>query len=122
MFATLTGFEKHDGLETGKLCGINSEGLEAAEDLLQEPQVQTGVAGFALHAGAEVRQGQQRAAVQRQWPLDGTEQEELAPRLLQQDDLWTQQQSLTKRNAQDVKQPDLLDSYSSKDNNYIKRC
>lgn len=83
----LTWFKKHNGLETGKLCGIHGEGLEAAEGLLQEPQVQTGVAGLALHAGAEVGQGQQRAAVQRQRPLDGTEQEELAPRLLQQDHL-----------------------------------
>lgn len=83
----LTWLEEHDGLEAGELCGIDGEGLEAAEDLLQEAQVQAGVAGFSLHAGAEVRQGEQRAAVQRQRPLDGTQQEELAPRLLQQDHL-----------------------------------
>lgn len=32
----LTWLEEHNGFEAGKLCGINSEGLEAAEDLLQE--------------------------------------------------------------------------------------
>lgn len=90
----LTWLEEHDGLETGKLSGINGEGLEAAEDLLQETQVQAGVAGLSLHAGAEVRQREQRAAVQRQRPLDGTEQEELAPRLLQQDHLVGHEQSL----------------------------
>ncbi|TNN53177.1 hypothetical protein EYF80_036638 [Liparis tanakae] len=78
---------EHDGLEAGELSGIDGEGLEAAEDLLQEAQVQAGVAGLALHAGAEVGQREQRAAVQRQRPLDGTEQEQLAPRLLQQDHL-----------------------------------
>lgn len=83
----LTWLEEHDGLEAGELCGIDSEGLEAAEDLLQEAQVQAGVAVFSLHAGAEVGQGEKRAAVQRQGPLDGAEQEELAPRLLQQDHL-----------------------------------
>lgn len=83
----LTWLEEHDGLEAGKLCGVDGKGLEAAEDLLQEAQVQAGVAGFALHAGAKVRQGEQRAAVQRQRPLDGTEKEELAPGLLQQDHL-----------------------------------
>ncbi len=84
---SLTWLEEHDGLEAGKLSGIDSEGLEAAEDFLQEAQVQAGVAGFPLHAGAEVWQREQRAALQRQRPLDGTEQEELAPRLLQQDHL-----------------------------------
>lgn len=88
----LTWFEEHDGLEAGELSGIDGEGLEAAEDLLQEAQVQAGVAGFTLHARAKVRQGEQRAAVQRQRPLDGTEQEELAPRLLQQDHLEAHEQ------------------------------
>lgn len=83
----LTWLEKHDGLETGELSGVNREGLEAAEDLLQEAQVQAGVTGFTLHAGAEVWQREQRAALQWQRPLDGTEQEEFAPRLLQQDHL-----------------------------------
>lgn len=84
---TLTWLEQHDGLEAGELCGVDSEGLEAAEGLLQEAQVQGGVAGFALHAGAKVRQGEQRAALQRERPLDGAEQKQLAPRLLQQDHL-----------------------------------
>ena len=83
----LTWLEEHDGLEAGEFCGIYGERLEAAEDFLQEAQVQAGVAGFALHAGAEVGQREQRAAVQGQRPLDGTEQEELTPRLLQQDHL-----------------------------------
>lgn len=52
----LTWLEKHNGLEAGKLSGIDSKGLEAAEDLLQEAQVQACVAGFSLHAGAEVWQ------------------------------------------------------------------
>lgn len=90
----LTWLEQHDGLQAGELSGIDSEGLEAAEDLLQEAQVQACVAGLPLHAGAEVRQGEQRAAVQRQRPLDGTEQEELAPRLLQQDHLVDKRQNL----------------------------
>lgn len=86
-FQTLTWLKQHDGLEAGELGGIDGEGLEAAEDLLQEAQVQAGVAALALDAGAEVGQGEQRTAVQRQRPLDGAEQEELAPRLLQQDHL-----------------------------------
>lgn len=86
-YQLLTWLEEHDGLEAGELGGVDGEGLEAAEDLLQEAKVQAGVAGFSLHAGAEVRQREQRAAVQRQRPLDGTEQEEFAPRLLQQDHL-----------------------------------
>lgn len=84
---TLTWLKQHDGLEAGELGGVDGEGLEAAEDLLQEAQVQAGVAALGLDAGAEVGQGQQRTAVQRQGPLDGAEQEELAPRLLQQDHL-----------------------------------
>lgn len=84
----LTWLEEHDGLEAGELSGVDGQSLEAAEDLLQEPQVQAGVAGLPLHAGAEVRQGEQRAAVQGQRPLDGTQEEELAPRLLQQDHLF----------------------------------
>lgn len=87
-----TWLEEHDGLEAGEFCGIYGECLEAAEDFLQEAQVQAGVAGFALHAGAEVGQREQRAAVQRQRPLDGTEQKELTPRLLQQDHLQGDQQ------------------------------
>lgn len=87
MVQRLTWLEEHDGLEAGELGGVDGERLEAAEHLLQEAQVQAGVAGLALHAGAEVGQGEQRRAVQGQRPLDGTEQEELAPRLLQQDHL-----------------------------------
>lgn len=83
----LTWFEEHDGLEAGELGGVNGESLEAAEGFLQEAQVQAGVAGLSLHAWAEIGQREQRAAVQRQRPLDGTQQEELAPRLLQQDHL-----------------------------------
>lgn len=83
----LTWLKEHDGLEAGELGGVNGESLEAAKDLLQEAQVQAGVASFALHTWAEVRQREQGAAVQRQRPLDGTEQEELAPGLLQQDHL-----------------------------------
>lgn len=83
----LTWLEEHDGLEAGELGGVDCQGLVAAEGLLQEAQVQAGVAALALHAGAKVGQRQQRAAVQRQRPLDGAQQEELAPRLLQQDDL-----------------------------------
>lgn len=52
----LTWLEEHNGLEAGELCGIHCERLEAAEDLLQKAQVQAGVAGFSLHAGAEVWQ------------------------------------------------------------------
>lgn len=84
---TLTWLKQHDGLEAGELGGVHGEGLEAAEDLLQEAQVQAGVAALGLDAGAKVGQGEQRTAVQRQRPLDGAEQEELTPRLLQQDHL-----------------------------------
>lgn len=87
MFAPLTWLKQHDGLEASELRGVDGEGLEAAKDLLQEAQVQAGVAALPLDARAEVRQGEQRTALQRQRPLDGAEQEELAPRLLQQDHL-----------------------------------
>lgn len=87
MFAPLTWLKQHDGLEASELRGVDGEGLEAAKDLLQEAQVQAGVAALRLDAGAEVRQGEQRTGLQRQRPLDGAEQEELAPRLLQQDHL-----------------------------------
>lgn len=50
----LTWLEEHDGLEAGELGGVNGESLEAAEGLLQEAQVQAGVAGLSLHARAEV--------------------------------------------------------------------
>lgn len=83
----LTWLEEHNGLQAGELGRINSEGLEAAEDLLQEAQVQASVAGFSLHARAEVWQRQQWAAVQWQRPLDGAEEEEFTPCFLQQDDL-----------------------------------
>lgn len=52
----LTWLEEHDGLEAGKLGGVNGESLEAAEGFLQEAQVQAGVAGLSLHAWAEVGQ------------------------------------------------------------------
>lgn len=87
LLLVLTWFEQHDGLEAGKLGGVDCQGLVAAEGLLQEAQVQASVAALALHTGAKVGQRQQRAAVQRQRPLDGAQQEEFAPRLLQQDDL-----------------------------------
>lgn len=83
----LTWFEQHHGLETGELGGVDCKGLVATEGLLQEAQVQASVGVLALHTGAKVGQRQQRAAVQRQGPLDGAQQEELTPRLLQQDDL-----------------------------------
>lgn len=83
----LTWLEKNNGLEAGELCWIDSDGLEAGEDLLQEAQVEAGVAGLPLHAGAKVGQREKWAAFQGQRPLDGTEKEKLTPSLLQQDHL-----------------------------------
>lgn len=61
----LTRLKEHNGFEAGELRGVDGESLKAAEDLLQESQVQAGEARFALHAWAQVWQGEQGAAVQR---------------------------------------------------------
>lgn len=79
----LTWFEEDDGLEAGKLSGVDSQVLESSEDLLEHPEVRGRGAGFALLWRGQVRQGEKRAAVQGHRPLNSTQQEELTPCLLQ---------------------------------------
>lgn len=80
----LTWFEEHHGLHAGEFSGVNRQRLEAAEGLLQCPDVQGGRQQFA---GGQFGDSQQRAALQGHGPLDGTEQEQLAPCFFQQDHL-----------------------------------
>lgn len=81
-----TWFEEDDGLEAGKLSGVYDQGFEPTEDLLEQTQVHAGVGCLTLHGwGGQVGEGQQRTAVQGERPLDGTQQEEFRPCLLQQD-------------------------------------
>lgn len=83
---TPTWFEEDDGLEAGKLSGVYGQGFEPTEDLLEQAQVHAGVGCLTLHGGGgQVGEGQQRTAVQGERPLDGTQQEEFRPCLLQQD-------------------------------------
>lgn len=82
----LTWFEEHHGLHAGKFSGVNSQGLEAAEGLLQRADVQGG--GQQLPRG-RLGDSQQGTALQGHGPLDGTQQEQLAPCFFQQDHLGT---------------------------------
>lgn len=82
-----TRFEEDDGLQASKLGGVDVQGPEASEDLLQDTQVRAGEAGLTLQGGGELGHREQRAAVQGQGPLDSTQEEQLTPCLLQQNHL-----------------------------------
>lgn len=79
----LTWLEQNNRLQTGKLSGINSQGLEAVEDVSQAVQVRCGSPGLGVLRGGTFRKTEKRTLVHGQRPLDSAEQKHLTPGLLQ---------------------------------------
>lgn len=64
MYASLlTWLEKNNRLQTGKLSGINSQGLEAVKDISQAVQVRCGSPGLGMLNGGTFRKTQKRTLV-----------------------------------------------------------
>ena len=89
-----TWFEKNDGLEACEFSRVNLDGLEPAHYFLQHAHVGEGghfVSGGGARRGWRgremIRQREERTRLHGHWPLYGAQQEQLAPRLFQQNHL-----------------------------------
>ena len=83
MISYSTRLEQKYGLHAGELSGVDCERLEPDEELREVLEEVDRVLGEHL----EVALAEERGLVEGQAPLDGAQQEQLGPGLLQEGDL-----------------------------------
>ena len=86
---TCTWLEENDGLQTSELCGVNIQILEQVHDGAELGEGR-GEGGGQV---GELAGGEDGGGVEREAPLDGAQQEQLGPALLQQHGLASQPRS-----------------------------
>ena len=86
---TCTWLEENDGLQTSELCGVNIQLLEQVHDGAELGEGR-GEGGGQV---GELAGGEDGGGVEREAPLDGAQQEQLGPALLQQHGLASQPRS-----------------------------
>ena len=80
LLCTCTWLEENDGLQTSELCGVNIQLLEQVHD---GAELREGRGEGGGQVG-ELAAGEDGGGVEREAPLDGAQQEQLRPALLQQ--------------------------------------